>query len=59
MLVTATKHLEQELSEPNKTMQQILRLLQLSLFEKRDLIALLRGDPPNLNHASNIEMPLL
>ena len=28
-----------------KTMQQILRLLQLNLFEKRDLIALLRGDP--------------
>lgn len=28
-----------------KTMQQILRILQLNLFEKRDLIALLRGDP--------------
>ena len=27
-------------------MQQILRLLQLNLFEKRDLMALLRGDPP-------------
>ena len=26
-------------------MQQILRLLQLNLFEKRDLMALLRGDP--------------
>ena len=28
-----------------KSMQQILRLLQLNLFEKRDLMALLRGDP--------------
>ncbi len=27
-------------------MQQILRLLQLNLFEKLDLLALLRGDPP-------------
>jgi len=26
-------------------MQQILRLLQLNLFEKRDLMALLRGEP--------------
>jgi len=28
------------------SMQQIIRLLQLNLFEKRDLMALLRGDPP-------------
>lgn len=28
------------------SMQQILRLLQLNLFEKRGLMALLRGDPP-------------
>ena len=28
-----------------QSMQQILRLSQLNLFEKRDLIALLRGDP--------------
>ena len=28
-----------------RTMQQILRLLQINLFEKRDLMALLRGDP--------------
>ena len=28
-------------------MQQILRLQQLNLFEKRGLMALLRGDPPN------------
>jgi putative transposase len=37
-----------------KSMQQILRLLQLNLFEKRDLLTLLRGDPlrdndPNIN----------
>ena len=31
------------------SMQQILRLLNLNLFEKRDLMALLRGDPP-INH---------
>jgi len=29
----------------HKSMQQILRILQLNLFEKRDLMALLRGDP--------------
>ena len=32
-------------SKLKKSMQQILRLLQLNLFEKRDLMALLRGDP--------------
>jgi len=32
-------------SKLNKSMQQIVRLLQLNLFEKRDLMALLRGDP--------------
>ena len=45
-------------SRMNKTMQQILRLLQLNLFEKRDLMAL-RGDPHNLNHPSHIQMSLL
>ncbi|WP_184464749.1 IS4 family transposase [Zhongshania antarctica] len=34
-------------SELTKSMQQILRLLQLNLFDKRDLMALLRGDPSN------------
>jgi putative transposase len=29
--------------------QQILRLLQLNLFERRDLQALLRSDPPEPN----------
>ena len=46
-------------SRMNKTMQQILRLLQLNLFEKRDLMALLRGDPLNRNHTSDIQMSLL
>ncbi|WP_394808121.1 hypothetical protein [Nitrosomonas sp.] len=41
------------------TMQKILRLLQLNLFEKRDLMALLRGDPQNRNHSSDIQMSLL
>ena len=30
------------------SLQQILRLLQLNLFEWRDLLELLRGDPPEL-----------
>ena len=34
------------LSKLGLGMQQILRLLQLNLFERRDLMALLRGDPP-------------
>jgi hypothetical protein len=34
-------------SEITKIMQQILRLLQLNLFDKRDLMALLRVDPSN------------
>nr|WP_269449620.1 IS4 family transposase [Acidihalobacter aeolianus] len=33
-------------SKLQKSTQQILRLLQMNLFEKRDLMALLRGDPP-------------
>lgn len=38
----------------HKSPQQILRILQLNLFEKRDLMALLRGNsgehhPPNIN----------
>lgn len=34
-------------SSVTKSMQQIVRILQLNLFEKRDLMALLRGDPPD------------
>jgi IS4 transposase len=46
-------------SKLTKSMQQILRLLQLNLFEKRDLVALLRGDPirdnePNINQLALI-----
>ena len=34
------------LSKATASMQQILRLLQLNLFIRRDLPTLLRGDPP-------------
>lgn len=40
-------------------MQQILRLLQLNLFEKRDLMALLRGDPPQLEKDNTNQLVLL
>ncbi len=41
-------------SKLTKSMQQVLRLLQLNLFEKRDLFALLRGDPlPDNLHATH------
>jgi len=33
-------------SKLNLSFQQILRLLQLNLFERRDLLHLLKGDPP-------------
>ena len=32
----------------NQSLQQMIRLLQLNLFERRDLLSLLRGDPPKL-----------
>jgi len=40
-------------------MQQILRLLQVNLFEKRDLMALLRGDPPLMPKHNIQQMALL
>jgi len=40
-------------------MQQILRLLQLNLFEKRDLYVLLYGDPPNNEHDATAQLALL
>ncbi len=40
-------------------MQQILRLLQLNLFEKRDLQALLFGDPPNNKNDATTQLALL
>ncbi len=44
-------------SSLTKSMQQMLRLLQTIIFEKRDLMALLRGDPirdgmPDINQMS-------
>ena len=33
-------------SATHRSLQQILRLFQLNLFDRRDLMALLRGDPP-------------
>jgi len=46
-------------SRLNKSMQQILRLLQLNLFEKRDLMALLRGDPPPMPSFNPNQLSLL
>lgn len=38
-------------SKLDKSLQEIIRLLQINLFEKRDLMALLRGDPPDCHPA--------
>lgn len=46
-------------SKLNKSMQQILRLLQLNLFEKRDLMALLRGHPLYSNDTAINQLALL
>jgi hypothetical protein len=46
-------------SKLKKSMQQILRLLQLNLFEKRDLMALLRGDPVCNNQVAINQLALL
>ncbi len=46
-------------SKLKKSMQQILRLLQLNLFEKRDLMALLRGDPVHHKQFNINQMALL
>ncbi len=46
-------------SKLNKSMQQILRLLQLNLFEKRDLVALLQGDPLCDKQFSSNQLTLL
>lgn len=34
-------------SKLDRSLQQMIRLLQLNLFERRDLLTLLRGDPPD------------
>lgn len=46
-------------SKLQKSTQQILRLLQVNLFEKRDLMALLRGDPPRDKQPDVNQMVLL
>ena len=46
-------------SKLTKSMQQLIRLLQLNLFEKRDLLALLRGDPPINNYVNHNQMSFL
>ena len=46
-------------SKLSRSMQQILRLLQLNLFEKRELMALLRGDPPRAVNLNINQMALL
>ncbi|MFT5814789.1 MAG: hypothetical protein ACI9VT_002557, partial [Psychroserpens sp.] len=46
-------------SKLTKSMQQMLRLLQLNLFEKRDLMALLRGDPLRDDRVSSNQIVLL
>jgi putative transposase len=46
-------------SKLQKSTQQILRLLQLNLFEKRDLMALLRGDPPDSRQPNVNQLVLL
>ena len=42
-----------------KSLQQMLRLLQLNLFEKRDLMALLRGAPPRDDQMNICQMTLI
>lgn len=46
-------------SKLHKSLQQMLRLLHLNLFEKRDLMALLRGDPPRHKQLDIHQMALL
>ena len=46
-------------SKLSKSMQQILRLMQMNLFEKRDFMALLRGDPPEREYINPNQMALL
>jgi len=46
-------------SSLTKSMQQILRLLQLNLFDKRDLVKLLRGDPPTDGLSDSNQLALL
>jgi len=45
-------------SKLQKSRQQLLRLLQLNLFEKRDRMALLRGDPMRNKPSAEYQMAL-
>lgn len=46
-------------SKLRKSMQQIIRSLQLNLFEKRDLMALLRGDPARMRSLNINQLGLI
>lgn len=47
-------------SQIDRSLQQMIRLLQLNLFERRELLPLLRGDPPEqLNNAIHPQLCLL
>ena len=46
-------------SKLSKSLQQMIRLLQMNLFEKRDLMALLRGDPPDRNYINPNQLLLV
>jgi putative transposase len=46
-------------SKIKKSLQQMLRLLQLNLFEKRDLMALLRGESPQGMQQAKNQIALL
>ena len=46
-------------SNLGKSMQRLLRLLQLNIFEKQDLMALLRGDPYRDNSVNINQIALL
>ena len=41
-----------------QSLQQILRVLQLNLFEKRDVVALLRGDPIPIKRYDELQAKL-
>jgi putative transposase len=43
----------------DNSMRQILQLLQINLFEKRDLYTLLRGDPPDNNWVNTNQLAFL
>lgn len=47
-------------SQIDRSLQQMIRLLQLNLFERREMLPLLRGDPPEqLNNAIHPQLCLL